>query len=99
MEDGAQQRMVSVFRYGRRKATISSRVFVPRALAAGDSSKSMSCAREAMEVSGRRCERRVSWADVRRSHSRAIAVARWGLEEGIARAFLVLGLRTGRASR
>lgn len=99
MIEGAQQRRVSVLRYGRREATISSRVFVFRALASGDSSRSMSCAREAMAVSGRRWERRLSLADVRRSHSRAIAVARWGLEEGIARGFLVLGLRTGCASR
>lgn len=99
MEEGDQQRRVSVFRYGRREVTISSRVFVFGTLASGEFPRSMSCAREAIEVSGMRWERRVSCADMRRSHSRAIAVARWGLEEGIAKVFLVLGWRTGRASR
>lgn len=45
-----------------------------------------------------RCECRASLADMRRSHSSAIAVARLGLEEGIASSFVVPGLRTGRPS-
>ena len=39
------------------------------------------------------------WADTRRSHSRASAVARYGLEEGICKVDLVVGLRTIRVSR
>lgn len=48
---------------------------------------------------GRRCDWRVSLAEVRRSHSSAMAVARCGFEAGMGRGRLVLGLRTGRLSR
>lgn len=64
-----------------------------------DSSRMMSWAREARDVRGRRCDWRVSLAEVRRSHSSAMAVARCGFEAGIGRGRLVLGLRTGRVSR
>lgn len=64
-----------------------------------DSSRMMSWAREARDVRGRRCDWRVSLAEVRRSHSSAMAVARCGFEAGIGRGRLVLGLRTGRLSR
>ena len=57
------------------------------------------CAREVREVRGMRWDF-VAWAaETRRSHSNARAVARWGFEGGIRRGFLVVGLRTGRASR
>lgn len=41
---------------------------------------------------------RACWAEVRRSHSRAMALARWGLEGGMVR-MVLWGVRTGRASR
>lgn len=64
-----------------------------------DSSRMMSWAREARDVRGRRWDWRVSLAEVRRSHSSAMAVARCGFEAGMGRGHLVLGLRTGRLSR
>ena len=71
-----------------------------RILDEGEASwREMSWARLAMEVRGRRWERVACWAEIRRSHSRAIAEARWGFEEGIGRGVLVEGFRTGRASR
>ena len=48
-------------------------------------------ARALIEVSGIRWERVACWAETRRSHSRASAVARWGLEGGMGRGFLVVG--------
>jgi len=42
---------------------------------------------------------RACWAETRRSHSRAMAVARWGFEGGMGRTDLVEGCRTGRVSR
>lgn len=48
----------------------------PEAEEGWDSSSMMSWAREARDVSGRRCDWRLSLADVRRSHSSAMAVAR-----------------------
>ena len=56
-------------------------------------------AREVMEVSGMRWDF-MAWAlEMRRSHSRARAVARCGFEGGMRRGVLVVGLRTARASR
>jgi hypothetical protein len=52
-----------------------------------------------MEVRGIRWERRACCAETRRSHSRAMAEARWGFEGGMGREALVEGLRTGRVSR
>lgn len=69
------------------------------ACAASASSRARVWAREAMEVMGMRCERVACWAETRRSHSRARAVARCGLDEGIWRGVLVVGLRTVRVSR
>ena len=55
-------------------------------------------AREVKEVRGMRWDF-VAWAlEIRRSHSRARAVARCGFEGGMRRGFLVVGLRTARAS-
>ena len=48
---------------------------------------------------GIKCERMACCADVRPSHSRAMAVARCGFDGGIRRGVRVLGLRTGRESR
>jgi len=58
----------------------------------------MSRARETRDVRGMRCCCRAWWAEVRRSHSRAMAVARAGLECGIVRIALE-GRRRGRVSR
>lgn len=46
-----------------------------------------------------RWERVACWAETRRSHSRAKAVARCGFEGGMVRGFLVVGLRRVRLSR
>ncbi len=56
-------------------------------------------AREVREVRGMRWDL-VAWAlEIRRSHSRARAVARCGFEGGMRRGVLVVGLRTARESR
>lgn len=83
----------------RREDTISVRVLDSEGPEKSDSSRMMSWAREARDVSGRRCDWRVSLTEVRRSHSSAMAVARCGFEAGMGRERLVLGLRMGRASR
>lgn len=57
------------------------------------------CAREDMDVMGIRWDLVACWAERRRSHSRARAVARWGFEGGRRRGVLVVGLRTARVSR
>lgn len=99
---GAQQRSVSVFKYLRRDETISVRVLGSMGTEGpegSDSSRMMSWAREARDVRGRVCDWRVCLAEVMRSHSSAMAVARCGFEAGMGRGRLVLGLRTGRLSR
>ena len=63
------------------------------------SSRPMTWARALMEVSGMRWERVAWWAETRRSHSRASAVARCGFEWGMVRGFLVVGVRRARSSR
>ena len=68
-------------------------------VAAAASARARSSARLAMEVSGMRCCFRACWAETRRSHSRAMAVARCGFEGGMCRRDFVAGLRTGREER
>jgi hypothetical protein len=59
----------------------------------------MSKARQVREVRGMRCCLVACWAEVRASHSTAMACARLGLERGRRMMVLVVGCRRGRASR
>lgn len=68
----------------------------PRCLA---SSSAMSRARHTSDVSGIRWLLVACWAEVSRSHSRARACARYGFESGTLTIVLVVGCRSGRASR
>lgn len=63
------------------------------------SSAAMSRARQTSEVRGIRCCRVACCAEVMRSHSRARACARRGLDVGMVTISLVDGCRRGRESR
>lgn len=67
--------------------------------AQASSSAAMSRARQTREVRGIRCCRVACCAEVMRSHSRARACARRGLERGSVTISLVVGCRRGRESR
>lgn len=64
-----------------------------------DGEAPMSRARQVSEVRGMRWCFVACWAEVRASHSRAIACARWGLVRGRRMMVLVVGCRRGRVSR
>lgn len=91
---GAQQSKVSVSRYPMTMLITSWR----NRLLPAASWFWMSSARDVREVSGMRCCFKACCAETRRSHSRAIAEARWGFEDGMVN-MVFEGVRTGRLSR